>query len=148
MGAKGKEIAREKKGQGARQQHAATNGADTGWIDSSGHRTQVHLQLRVWCSGMELVELGNSIEGVVKLSAVFPLTFLMRKPMPVDKILDMAMLFPRVQDSFNLLFFGTIDQVRWWWWWSLLGGEHARGVWPEEAFIKNWVDSLPGPVEF
>ena len=94
------------------------------------------------------MELGNSIEGVVKLSAAFPLAFLTGKPTPVDEILDMAMPFPRVQDSFDLLFFGTVDQVGWWWWWSLLGGEHARGVWPEEAFIEDRVDSLPGPVKF
>ena len=71
-----------------------TNGAVTGWIDSSGHRTQVYLRLGVWCSGMEPVELGNSIEGVVKLSAVFPFAFLAGKFMPVDEILDMAMPFP------------------------------------------------------
>ena len=55
---------------------------------------QAHLQLEAWCSGIELVELGNSIEGIVKLSAVFPLVFLMGKPTLVDKILDMATLFP------------------------------------------------------
>ena len=70
MGAKGKEIVREKEGRGARQWHAVTNEATTGRIDSSGHRTQVHLRLGVRCGGMEPVELGNSID-ISKMTAFF-----------------------------------------------------------------------------
>ena len=83
------------------------------------------------------MELGNSTEGVVKLSAVFPLVFLMEKPIPVDEILNMATPFLQVQDSFDLMFFSTIDQVGWWRWWPLLRDEHVRGIWSEKAFVED-----------
>lgn len=74
-----------------------------------GVKMKAHDGHRMGFGGMGMVEVSDGVSSVGEFRSLLPFPFLLRKPLPMYKVLKVVPMKAKVKDLFNLLLFEALN---------------------------------------
>ncbi|KAL8187201.1 UNVERIFIED_CONTAM: hypothetical protein K2H54_038822 [Gekko kuhli] len=85
------------------------------------------------------MELLHQVRGM-QVRSGFPGAIVRAIAFPVDEVLQVAPVYPGIEDLLDLVLFFLIHQDRWWWCSGCIPVGIRRGCQLEEGAMEHWVD--------